>query len=134
MILVDTSVLFAFFYKFDSCHEQAQKIYKTIPNNKLVIAADVIKELLTIVNLRKGDKTAKQIYYELDQDPRNPFIHNLDALEFFEFMDFFREFPNTRLSTVDLQLLFLAQKYEFQILTFDKELIKMLPKELVYTI
>lgn len=134
MILVDTSVLYAFVDEWDSCHEKAQKIYRSIHNNKIVIPADVIKEMITILNLRHGSKIATRIYNELDQDPRNPFIHNLDTLEFFEFMDFFREFPNTQLSTVDLQLLFLAQKYEFQILTFDKELIKMLPKELVYTI
>ena len=134
MIAVDTSVLFACFELHDSCHRSALEAYFQIPSSQLLIPADVIKELITLINLRRGSEVAKEVYYEIDQDPRNPCIHNLDTLEFFEFMNFFNEFPNTKLSSVDLQLIFLAQKYGFQILTFDKQLIKMLPKELVYKI
>ena len=121
MILIDTSVLYAFVEKQDSCHLVARQKYLTIPSDQILIPSDIIKEFLTLI-IRRNEKVVKAVYRELENDPRKPFIYNLETVEFFEFMDFFQKFASTKLSIPDLQLLFLAQKYKFSILTFDKEL------------
>lgn len=126
MILVDTSVLYAIFEVTDTQHQKAKDTYFKIPNNQILITDSVLKELFTLVNRRKDSQITAQVYNELDQDPRKPTIYNFDTLEFFEFLDFFINLKKNKLSTTDLELLFLHKKYNFKVLTFDEELNKLL--------
>ena len=122
MILIDTSVLYAFYDTNDSCYERAKQELSKLHPDKILIPSDVMKELITLLSLRKGGKIAKMIYMELES--KDVTIYNLETLEFLEFMHFFLEKPDNNLSMADLQLLFLSQKHGFRIITFDKKLLQ----------
>jgi predicted nucleic acid-binding protein len=132
MILVDTSVLFAFFDPNDSCHTLARKLFLELPKNQILILEDVLKELLTVVNLRKGSDVSKIIYNELNNDDREVMLYNFTSLEFFDFINNFQTIKNTKLSLIDLELLYLSTKNNIPVLTFDKNLNKSLPDSLIY--
>jgi predicted nucleic acid-binding protein len=131
MIIVDSSYLLAIAKKFDSLHLRATAIKFKIEKLPLLYLDDVLKEVQTVLAIKKSNLESfawiDSIYKnELDIDRQ----YNLSSLEYFEVLNFWRSLKNSNLSFVDAEILYLAQKYNFQVLSFDEELLKLLPPKL----
>lgn len=134
MIIIDSSYLFALRDTDDSLHMQAHEFLKKLVGNGIFYLEDVLKEVQTVITVRKksmiGFDWIDSIYKnESDLDRQ----YTLSAGEYFEVLNFWRKLGESRLSFVDAEIIYLANKYNFQVLTFDQEIIKRLPTELVFT-
>lgn len=131
MIIIDSNYLFAIANKFDALHKKAKAI--NVAGMSVLYLEDVLKEVQTIVSVRQrqADSFAwiDSIYENEIADDRQ---YNLSSAEYFEVLNEWRSHKDSRMSFVDAEIIHLAKKYQFQVLTFDEEIKKRLPKHLVF--
>lgn len=133
MILVDSNYLLALARDHDSLHNLAVDFKSKLVDFGILYLEDVLKEVQTIISVRISHQESfawiDSIYKnEADIDRQ----YNLSSSEYFEVLNYWRSLANSRLSFVDAQILYLANKYNFKVLTFDKEILARLPKKLVF--
>lgn len=133
MIIVDSNYLFALAKKSDSLNSIALEFKLKLENFPILYLDDVLKEVQTLVSVRFSHKDSfnwiDSIYQNEYKRDRQ---YNLSSVEYFEVLNYWRSLKVTRLSFVDAEILYLADKYNFKVLTFDKEIISRLPKKLVF--
>ena len=133
MIIVDSNYLLALAKKSDSLHNLAVDFKIKLSGLGILYLDDILKEVQTIIAVRESHKDSfawiDSIYkneIELDRQ------YNLSSVEYFEVLNYWRTLTNSRLSFTDAEIIYLANKYNFNVLTFDKEIIARLPKKLVF--
>jgi predicted nucleic acid-binding protein len=123
MILLDSSVILAFFNEEDMFHDKSVELFKEYEKHgrSLAVSDYILNECLTVMLRRTNLKKSKDM---LDS------ILNYDNLELFHlnddgFMATIEEFKNQNdgLSFIDCSILWIAKKNGFQVATFDKDLI-----------
>jgi predicted nucleic acid-binding protein len=120
MIIVDTSVWVSLFVRSDSNHDKAKKIFLSIRHNEVVVFDYIYAESLNVLR-SKFDEENCNIFItfvnELDDSIRfsDPAITRLATEYFFQFK---------KLSFTDCLILASAKVNDYEIATFDTELMK----------
>lgn len=124
MIILDSNVWISFLDKNDSQHKKAEKIIEKI-NCDIVVPEYVVIEVCTVL-LRKTDKKTADAFIEIAFNNQNIKILFSNEHFFNLFVGNFKNVQNKNLSFIDTVLLYLSKTYE--VITFDKDLKKMIDK------
>lgn len=120
-IIFDSNVWIAFFSQDDSCHYQANDIFKKY--TKFTIPEYVILETSTILKIRKNKSLANNFIKKIISDDSINILTMSDSF-FIDVMNSFIESSDSKLSFIDHSLLCLSKNYK--IITFDKDLEKLI--------
>ncbi|MBD3280642.1 PIN domain-containing protein [Candidatus Dojkabacteria bacterium] len=124
-LILDTSFLSAYLNNVDVNHEKALGIYDKICEDRgqdveLVVSVNVLVELLVGVRKLKKRKLNKILeFIEVFTDQ----VIDIRYKNIEEFVEYLR-LAKSSITPVDQYLLFLAKKYDAEILTFDKKLLR----------
>lgn len=124
MYILDTNVLYAFFYSEDSLHEQARCLLEKHSKHAVFIVPEVWEELISIFAIRFGSAKAIIIDETLKNSAFEKLQHNVTSDEVWR--KFFCPKTPHRMSYVDCVLGCLSQEKNYKVLTFDKDLQKYL--------
>lgn len=120
--LVDSSVWVALFLYFDTQHRKAEQTMKKL-SGTVYLPYCVIAEVVAILAYKHSKKLADN-FIAYAHDNRDFKIINNDALDE---MEFYPTIPH-RLSFVDVALIFLSDKLDATLITFDKQLERIAKK------
>ena len=120
--LIDSSVWVALFLDFDSQHKKAKEVFSKI-NGKIYIPYCVITEVATILTYKHSKEQADNF---LDYILDNNDIISIDN-QIYPEIQFFKSIQY-KISFIDISLIFIAKKMNLILLTFDKQIIKILNK------
>ena len=118
MIILDSSIIVAFFRPLEELHETARKVIET--SEHCIIPDHVLAESLTVIKIRKGFEVAKNCSLFLTYNERFT-IRPTSLLEFQNTLQFFTGAKNN-LSFIDTLLLTLSQQEVIPVATFDQDL------------
>lgn len=124
MIFLDTAFLYAYLVKEDVHHKEALKIAKRL-EGEIFVTLDVIKELVTVVTYKISSEAAIQFFNFAKSNEFFRIIGGVEGL-FGETMEVFERLERHKLSYVDCSLVAIAHMFDCEIVTFDKELQKVL--------
>lgn len=131
MIILDSNYLLAMRDSLDSNNKKAVALSKRLEGQAILYLEDVLKEVQTVISIRNGYSVGFEwldsIYAgetELDMQ------YCLSPSDYFNVLNYWRDLNNNKLSFVDAEILYLANKFSFPVLSFDKELLNCLPKSL----
>lgn len=117
-IILDSSVIIAYFRKDEAHHEKAEEIFNTHEN--LIIPGVIVGEALSILKMKEGLKVAEDCAYFLENSVGIRIVMT-EETTFQSAMRFFISKKNN-LSFIDTMLLNYAKQKGIRIATFDKEL------------
>lgn len=117
--ILDTSFLSAFYNTKDVNHKEAVEISKNIDVNNLLIPFIVIAEL---ANFKQNEKFRKLLLKETMNIASK--IPSLDESDLEEYLPFIENLPNS-ITSIDSMILFLSVKYNAQLVSFDKKMMKI---------
>ena len=117
--ILDTSFLSAFYNTKDVNHKEAVEISKNIDVNNLLIPFIVIAEL---ANFKQNEKFRKLLLKETMNIASE--IPSLDENDLEEYLPFIENLPNS-MTSIDSMILFLSVKYNAQLVSFDKKMMKI---------
>lgn len=117
--VLDTSFLSAFYNTKDVNHKEAVEISKSIDVNNLLIPFIVIAEL---ANFKQNEKFRKLLLKETMNIASK--IPSLDESDLEEYLPFIENLPNS-ITSIDSMILFLSVKYNAQLVSFDKKMMKI---------
>jgi predicted nucleic acid-binding protein len=131
MIIVDSNFFLGLRDSSDSMHEQCLRLVKKLNGKPILFLEDVLKEVQTVISIRKSHKEAFNWLDSIYKNETNlDRQYNLSSIEYFEVLNYWRSFKKCKLSFVDAQIIYIAIKNGFKVLSFDKELLRYLPAEL----
>ena len=121
--VVDSSVWVALFLDFDTQHKKAEQTIQKL-SGTIYVPYCVIAEVTTILAYKHSKKLADNFiaYVRNNKDIK---IINNDALDE---MNFFPTLPH-KISFTDAALIFLAGKMEAKLITFDKQLERIIKRK-----
>lgn len=122
MIVLDTSVVIAFFNDKDTLHHDAVKKFKEFEkqDRHLLISNYILNEALTVMLRKRGLEKSKQMLDFLLNYKKLEIFH-LESQGFFEVINEFKN-QTDKLSFVDCSILWMTKTHGFKIATFDKNL------------
>ncbi len=118
---LDSSVVVALFRAEDTLHQKALSFF--VSGDKFMIPDYVVAESLTVLKNREGSEIANKCADFL-LNSKVVDIYSVQEVEFLFALDYFVKNQN-KLSFVDTILLSLSEYSGHEIVTFDKELAKM---------
>ena len=120
--LVDSSVWVALFLGFDTQHKKAAQTIQKL-SGIIYVPYCVIAEVVTILAYKHSKQLADNFIAYIHDNKDFKIINN-DALDE---MDFYKSLPH-KISFVDAALIFLAGKLDAKLVTFDKQLERIVKK------
>jgi len=128
MILLDSSVILAFFNEEDMFHAKAIQLFKSYEKEQksLAISDYILNECLTVMLRKRNLKESKRMLDFL-LNYRNLELFHLDADGFMSSIDEFKN-QEDHLSFIDCSILWMLKKNRFEVATFDKNLLKEIKK------
>ena len=117
--VLDTSFLSALYNTKDVNHKEALEISKNIDVGNLLIPIIVIAEL---ANFKKNEKFRRLLLKEAMNIASG--IPSLDENDLEEYLPFIENLPNN-MTAIDSMILFLSVKYNAQLVSFDKKMMKI---------
>jgi predicted nucleic acid-binding protein len=121
-IILDTNVWVSFFNEEDGQHKEAVKIVSSYPQT--VIPDFVLQETLTVLKIKSSLELALG-FYDLVKNNSLVDIENIDIHNDIFYISFLNA-NNKNLSFIDSSLLVLNNSRRYKIITFDKDLKKLL--------
>jgi len=116
--VLDTSFLSAFYNTKDVNHKEALEMSKNIDVGNLLIPVIVIAEL---ANFKQNEKFRRLLLKEAMSIASE--IPSLDENDLEEYLPFIENLPNN-MTAIDSMILFLSVKYNAQLVSFDKKMMK----------
>ena len=117
--VLDTSFLSALYNTKDVNHKEAVEISKGVDASNLLIPFVVVAEL---ANFKENERFRKLLLEEVRNIAQG--IPTLDENDLGEYLSFIDNLPNT-LTAVDSMILFVTVKYDAQLVSFDKKMMKI---------
>ena len=117
--VLDTSFLSALYNTKDVNHKEAVEISKSIDASHLLIPFFVVAEL---ANFKENEKFRKLLLEEVRNIAQG--IPTLDENDLETYLSFIENLPNT-MTSVDSMILFVSVKYDAQLVSFDKKMMKI---------
>lgn len=124
VIIFDANIWIAYFSDQDSLSDQAVDYVESIPEGQSnVIMTDfLIQEIITVFLYKNQMNSIKNFLKFLDKEQLIVTV-GIDTELFKELIEFIKSHLfKPRLSLTDWSLLFLAQSFNFELITFDKQL------------
>lgn len=118
--VLDSNVFIWAFYEDDSLHELSIQLLSEIKDSKIIVPYCVVQEVCSIFSYRFWKQKADDFLHFLLETDNIELINN-DILDELNFYLSFQE----NLSFTDLSLILISQKYSAELLTFDKQLLKL---------
>jgi len=118
LVVVDSSVLVAFYIKADVQHENAVAVLTGVMNSTLLIHPFVIQETATVITYKVGKETANKFLQDIKEADNaiiTPLHIDRDSTVFLQ--------TTRKLSFTDVALINLAYRENAQLLTFDEQMI-----------
>ncbi len=119
MKILDSNIWIAFFNIEDSQHNKAQKIFKVLENEKIIITEYIILEVASVL-LNKAGRGVANTFIEMAIDNEDVELLLSDEDIFKITLMRFQQGFKKKLSFIDASLVCLSGEYE--IMTFDKDL------------
>jgi len=118
--VIDSNVFIWAFFEDDSLHDLSIEIFRNLNNSKIIVPYCVVQEVSSIFSYRFWKEKADDfLKFLLETD--NIEIVNNDVLSEIEFYLWFRN----KISFTDLSLILISKKYFAELITFDKQLLKL---------
>ena len=117
--VLDTSFLSALYNTKDVNHKEALEMSRNIDVGNLLIPIIVIAEL---ANFKKNEKFRRLLLKEAMNIASG--IPSLDENDLEEYLPFIENLPNN-MTAIDSMILFLSVKYNAQLVSFDKKMMKI---------
>jgi predicted nucleic acid-binding protein len=117
-VVVDSSVLVAFYLTDDSQHDNAVQVLSEVREMNMLLHPFVIQEVVTVLTYRSGVALAKNFVSDVQQAD-NVFITNLNVeadLSAFKKL-------RLKISLADIAVVSLASEQKAQLLTFDQQML-----------
>lgn len=121
MKILDSNIWISYIIKDDINHKKANEIFDNLENEVIYISEYIIIEITTIL-LQKWWKDITNLFIKMYKNNTNIKIIYVSQILFNNFLNFFVKNNYNKLSFIDQSLLYLSK--EFEIITFDKNLIK----------
>ena len=121
--LIDSSVWVSLFLNFDSQHNKAEKLITEI-NGKIYVPYCVAMEVTTILTYKHSKEQANNFLSYIEDNNDIILLDN----QIYPEIQFFKTVEN-KISFADISLIFTAKKMNLTLLTFDKQIIKILNKK-----
>lgn len=121
--VLDSNIFVWAFYELDSLHEESMAILMVIKDNQIIVPYCVVQEVSSILAYKFWKKEADNFLNFLINTESIKLVNNdiLDEIDFYISFD-------DKISFTDLSLILVAQKYWAELLTFDKQLLKIYNK------
>lgn len=117
MFILDTDFIFSYFDSNQSTHLKAVDLVEKFGEQEVIISNIIKQELATVISNKIGQIEAKQVLKNLELfEPKEVF---LDHSQTDQIWKIFWSFKNKSTSFADCSNLFLAQKYNCKIASFD---------------
>ncbi|KKP37535.1 MAG: hypothetical protein UR28_C0029G0017 [Candidatus Peregrinibacteria bacterium GW2011_GWF2_33_10] len=123
-VLLDSNILIAFFRREDVHHKKVIEFLSKLDG--FCISEHVLFEIGTVLLLKEGAEISKQ-FIDFLNNSENIEIVNLLLDEFSQIVNNF-PYQRTKLSMVDLSLLIVSKNRNFELFSFDKELMEVYKK------
>ncbi len=120
-MIIDSSVLVAFYNEKDVHHEKAVEIIKTLDKETSFISDYIINETISVALRKIGLKKAKGIA-EFLMNKRNLIVTYTMQEDFKEIIEIFKN-QNDNLSFVDCHLMWMTKTLGLEVASFDKNLL-----------
>lgn len=117
--VLDTSFLSALYNTKDVNHKEAVEISKGVDASNLLIPFVVVAEL---ANFKENERFRKLLLEEVRNIAQG--IPTLDENDLEVYLSFVENLPNT-MTSVDSMILFVTVKYDAQLVSFDKKMMKI---------
>lgn len=118
--IFDSSFLLSLYIVEDINHQNAINIFSKLPWNSIFYINEITYiELLTVITYKKWFDFIYEIK-SIIQDSNTFFVNSWN----FEYIRYF-EFIWKKISVVDISILYDSIKYDCEILSFDKDLLKI---------
>ncbi len=121
--IIDSSVFVAFYREVDSQHEDAMRIMQEISGLTLIVHPYVIQETATVLTYGCGAVVAKQFLSDIG----NASNIIIPAIDIQHDMRLFMA-SGAKLSFTDVALIGLAKEMDTILVTFDKQMLKLIGK------
>ncbi len=118
--VLDSNIFIGAFYEDDSLHELSVKLLYEIKDAKIIVPYCVVQEVSSIFSYRFWKQKADNFLHFLLETENIELINN-DVLDE---VNFYLSFSDT-ISFTDLSLILISQKFSAELLTFDKQLLKL---------
>ncbi len=121
--LLDSSFLVALFLENDVHHEKVLNFFIAIPQHGVLffVSQRVIEEVATVLTYKGGKNVSEKFLDFIDNDELFRILDNDHHNE----LDFYRNQILDNISFIDASLIYQSGLFDLEILTFDKELIKI---------
>ncbi len=123
IFILDSNVFVWAFYEWDSLHNESIMILESIWNAKIIVPYCVVQEVSSIFSYRFWKNKADDFLNFLLETQNIEFVNN-DCLDEINFYLSYKD----KISFTDLSLLLLSRKYSAELITFDKQLLKLYGK------
>lgn len=124
MYLIDSSVWVALFLDFDTQHEKAALFFGNLDTaKKIYLPYCVISEVATILAYKHSKEQADKFLEYIQQNCDIVIFENQTAAE----IEFFRK-TREKISFTDAALIHIAQSLALTLITFDKQMMRLLKK------
>lgn len=121
--LVDANVYIGLYRGDDSQHQEALSIFEELREKQIILPYCIVQEVCTVLTNKAGKATA-DIFLENIMNVKN--IEIIDSNVSKE-MAHFRSVPEA-LSFADITLIYLSKIWKAELITFDKQLLKLYKK------
>jgi|GEM_PF-906659 len=121
--IFDTSFLLSLVLTDDTNHTEAVEVFESMQDGSVFFINELTYvEILTVATY-KSSSIEKGIIKSILSDLGTTFLNsgNTEYINFFEFLD-------KKISVTDASILYDARRYTLEILTFDREMIKIADK------
>jgi len=121
--IFDTSFLLSLVLTDDTNHTEAVEVFESMQDGSVFFINELTYvEILTVATY-KSSSIEKGIIKSILSDLGTTFLNsgNTEYINFFEFLD-------KKISVADASILYDARRYTLEILTFDREMIKIADK------
>ncbi len=118
--VLDSNIFVWAFYEDDSLHELSIKLLHEIKDARIIVPYCVVQEVSSIFSYRFWKQKADDFLHFLLETDNIELINN----DILDEVNFYLSFKDS-ISFTDLSLILISQKFSAELLTFDKQLLKL---------
>lgn len=121
-VILDSSYLIAYYVGTDSQHKKAHEIKNDFSNKDKFVTTGVVHEVCNFLFYKAKLPEVANIFVQNIIEAKN--IKVLESNSYLELFNFINNNKNLKLSYTDISLLFYESFYGFDLVTFDRNLLK----------
>lgn len=126
-VLVDSNVWVGLYHNQDSLHQRAQLAFEQLQNNhtQVIVTTFIIQEVFNIISLRSSQEHALAFYHLITHHSLIDSISIEDKMIAQTIRMVTRRNWRKPLGLVDYSILWLSQEFDFEVISFDEQLMKI---------